>query len=184
MRRAAAAALWAAVALPVVAGGAPVAAAGPVGGGPKVTITTDRASVDTVVGGRAAFSTSVTNTGHRPLRDAIAHLDVVSTDPQVYVDPEDWSTSRTRYLGTVAPGATVRVPWRVQAVNSGDFVLYVVVTPARGAAAVAVGDGLRLRADPATRLAAGGTLPVVLGVPVLTLLASLLVAARRRARQR
>jgi hypothetical protein len=74
----------------------------------------------------------------------------------------------------------VPVPWRVQAVNDGRFVLYVAVTTREGPADVVVGSGLRLSVATQETLNVGGVLPVVLGVPGALALLVLLTAVRRR----
>ena len=55
----------------------------------------------------------------------IAHLTVVSLHDGVYVDPEDWSSHRTRYLGAIPTGGSAMITWRLQAVNAGTFGIYV-----------------------------------------------------------
>jgi len=110
----------------------------------------------------------------------VAHLNVLSLDPDVYVDPEDWSTSRTAYAGTLAPHATARLAWNVQAVNTGRFVLYVAVTAEQGAARVAASNTLRLAVAQQRTLDAGGILPLAAAMPASVLLLTGLVARRRR----
>ena len=49
----------------------------------------------------------------------MAHLNVLDLRGDVYVDPEDWSTARTKYLDPIPAGGSTSVTWGGQAVNSG-----------------------------------------------------------------
>jgi ABC-type taurine transport system ATPase subunit len=62
----------------------------------SVSVTVDRTGVATGLGKRFAFRSTVVNAGPGEARGLVAHLNVASLRPGVYVDPEDWSTSRTR----------------------------------------------------------------------------------------
>ena len=99
----------------------------------SVSVTVDRIGVATGLGKRFAFRSTVVNTGPGAARGLVAHLNVASLRPGVYVDPEDWSTSRTRYLDPIPAGGTATVRWSLQAVNAGSFAVYVAVLPARAA---------------------------------------------------
>lgn len=155
----------------------PAAAATPLD---QVTVTNDRATVDTQIGGRFEFTTTVRNDGDQAITGLVAHLNILSIDPGTYVDPEDWSSQRTIYLDPIPAGGSQALPWRVQAVNDGQFVLYVAVTASAGPAPVAAGDGIRLSAAAQSTVNAGGVLPVALGVPAVVLALTLLNAGRRR----
>ena len=151
---------------------------------PGVSVELDRAAVDTSIGQRFAFTATVRNETGAPLTGLIAHLNILSTDPATYVDPEDWSSRRTRYLADLPGHGSVSVHWQVQAVNSGRFVLYVAVTTKRGSADIAASHGLRLFAAKQRTLNASGILPLSLGMPAAVLLLMALSAARRRRRLR
>ena len=140
----------------------------------------DRSSVSTRIGEKFHFSSTVRNTGPQAVPGVVEHLNIVSLDPSVYVDPEDWSSHRTRYLGTLASGESRHVQWTVQAVNSGHFVVYVAVVDRNGQGSVTASNPLDTKVAQKRRLNSSGVLPLALGVPVL--LAVGLVAARRRRR--
>jgi hypothetical protein len=143
-----------------------------------VAISMSRAHVATTLGDELRVTSTVTNTGRAALAGLVAHLNVVSWDRDVYVDPEDWSSERTRYLPPLAPGRSRTIDWTVKAVNSGHFAIYVAVLEA---ARPATGPALDVRVAEHRSLDAGGALPVALGVPALVGLA-LLVLRLRRAR--
>jgi thiamine pyrophosphate-dependent acetolactate synthase large subunit-like protein len=149
-------------------------AAEPAAAAPEVSMS--RAAVATRIGSDFRFSAAVANRGTAPLAGLVAHLDVVSRDPDVYVDPEDWSSERTRYLAPIAPGAAVTLPWTVKAVNAGRFDVYVVVL---GAGPPVAGPALHARVAQRRTLDAGGVVPLAIGLPALLGAALLVVRARR-----
>ena len=150
-----------------------------------VTVVMEPAQVSTVLGGRFTLETEVTNTGTAASGALLAHLNVASLEGSVYVDPEDWSADRSQEL-ELQPGETRRLSWEIQAVNSGSFAAYVVVLPFGNKSAASetlvVSPLVKLEVAPRSTLNAGGTLPVVLLVPLL--LGFLAAAARLRLRLR
>ncbi|MEP6909220.1 MAG: hypothetical protein ABI896_02170 [Actinomycetota bacterium] len=152
----------------------PASAAGP------VAVHLDPTTVATTIGHHFTFASTIRNGSATPIPDVVAHLNVLSLDPSVYVDPEDWSSHRTRYLGTIDPGATRRVDWTVQAVNSGRFVLYVGVIDRNGSGGLVVSEPLRAGVAHRRTLNAGGVAPLALGVPAFLVVAWLIIRQRRR----
>jgi hypothetical protein len=104
-----------------------------------VRISLDRANQSARLGASFALDSTISNVGSRPLSGLVAHLKVVSLTAGVYVDPEDWSPQRTRYLGPLAPRESVRIGWRVDAVSRGRFAVYVVAIPRRSPGTPSVG---------------------------------------------
>jgi len=94
-----------------------------------VDIVVDPTQVETVLGDRFTITTDVRNTGRTDSGPLLAHLNVASLQPDVYVDPEDWSSARSQEL-SLQPGESRTLSWELQAVNSGRFAAYVVVLPA------------------------------------------------------
>jgi len=147
----------------------------------SVSVTVDRIGVATGLGKRFAFRSTVVNSGPGEARGLVAHLNVASLRPGVYVDPEDWSTSRTRYLDPIPAGGTATVRWSLQAVNAGSFAVYVAVLPADAAGRPpTVGRTVRVTVAERRTLDAGGILPLALGVPAVLGLAAGGLALRRR----
>ncbi len=166
MRRLVAIALLAAAAL------APAAA-----GQPRVTI--DRTSVSTALGRTFAFSTTIAGDGSGD--SLVAHLNVLSVRPGVYVDPEDWSSSRTRYLGVLPTGRTTVIRWKLKAVNGGAFAAYVSVLPERAGGHVPVNSpAVQVAVAERQTLNSGGILPLAAGIPFLLALLALAVRWQRR----
>jgi len=147
-----------------------------------VAVALDRATVSTQIGRRFTFTSTIRNESDRPVSGLVAHLNVLSFDPGVYVDPEDWSSHRTRYLATLPAHGSIRVSWSVQAVNSGHFVVYVAVVERSGSEAVAPSGTLRATVARRQTLNSGGVLPLALAVPGAILLLFGVNLRRRRAR--
>jgi hypothetical protein len=144
-----------------------------------VTVTPER--IETKLGGKFGFTSTITNDGTTDARGLIAHLNVLSLRDGTYVDPEDWSSNRTRYLDPIPPGASTTITWRMQAVNDGDFGIYVAVLPESGAPVPPV-TGPTIHLDVAERktLNAGGIVPLVLGIPAALGILALALRIRRR----
>ena len=147
---------------------------------PGVVIEITPPSVSTRVGDHFSFTTTVRNDGAEPLDHLVAHLNILSLDPSVYVDPEDWSSTRTRYLPVLPPGHTTTISWSVQSVNTGHFLLYVAVASQAGSDAVAASPVLRATIASRRTLNPAGILPVALAVPAVLLALWGVQSMRRR----
>jgi hypothetical protein len=175
------------LALAVPAGtAAPAAATAAVQPAPTGTleVTFDRPRVSGALGDRFTVRSRITNSGGAPTDRLIAHLNVASLTSDVYVDPEDWSASRTRELDALAPGGSTSLSWDIQAVNAGSFDVYVVLLPV-GASSAGTGPLVvspPVHAEVAGRrtLTAGGALPVAAAVPILLGLMAATVRFRGR----
>jgi hypothetical protein len=146
-----------------------------------LSVALNRTTVATRIGQKFDFSTTIRNGGERPVPGVVAHLNIVSLDPSVYVDPEDWSSRRTRYLGTVASQSSKRIRWDVQAVNSGHFVVYVAVVDRSGAGTVIASKPLRASVTQQRTLNSGGVIPLAVAIPGALSLLILFLRRRRRA---
>lgn len=149
-----------------------------------VEISIDRTSVTTGLGESFGFSSTITNPGPRPLTGLVAHLNVVGLNENIYVDPEDWSEERTRFLAPLAPGQSTDLSWTVKAVTGGEAAIYIVVLPGRDSATAAEGPAaspaLDVRITERRTLNPDGVLPLALGVPALLGLATLALRIRQR----
>ncbi len=148
-----------------------------------VSVTNDRTTITTKLGHKFTFHSRIENRGTTPARNLVAHLNVVDLSGHTYVDPEDWSSQRTRYLRPIPPGGSTTLTWPMNAVNAGTIGIYVAVLP-RGGAPVrpTTSPTLRLGIRERRTLNSGGVLPLALGIPgALGLLALALRTARRRA---
>jgi uncharacterized membrane protein len=150
----------------------------------NVELSLDRARVSTRLGDSFTFTSRITNAGQTALSGLVAHLNIVSLSKGVYVDPEDWSSQRTRYLDRLQPGEATDVSWTVKGVNGGHFAIYVVAlpgrTPATTAQGLAVSPALEVHVIEHKTINPGGVLPLALGVPAFLGLLTLGLRFRRR----
>jgi hypothetical protein len=163
----------------ILLAGAP--AAPPAG---AVTVSAARSELTVAVGQHFDYRARLVNDGSVATGQLLAHLNVASLTTDVYVDPEDWSSSRSTVVPALATGAGTELSWDLQAVSPGSFDVYLVVLPTTPASAaqpqrLSVSSPTHVRVTARTTLNAGGSLPVVLAVPVLLGLATLLSRRRR-----
>jgi hypothetical protein len=157
--------------------------AGPaLSGSDGISVTLDRTAISTSLGTKFSFRSVVSNNGKSMARDLVAHLNVLSLRTGVYVDPEDWSSHRTRYLPPIPAGGSNTIDWRLQAVNSGSIGVYVAVLTRNGAPKPpTTGPVLHVTIADRKTLNSGGIVPLALGIPGLLGALALLVRIRRRA---
>ncbi len=145
----------------------------------SMTDTTVRA------GGAVLFNTVVTNDAMEPSPALIVAMNIINLDAEGdVVDPEDWSPERTQYIEQLAAGESANLSWRVNAILDGDYMVYMVVIPAPGAADATsqpiASSGIHLTVTPYTKLNPGGVLPYVIGGPLLLGLIIFFVYRHRR----
>ncbi len=132
----------------------------------QLSVSVDSTSISTKLGRRFSFQTTLVNRGSAPASGLIAHLNVLSLRDGVYVDPEDWSSHRTRYLPTVSAGGSKTITWKLEAVNAGSFGVYVAVLPQSGPPSPpTTGPTIRVAVAERRTLDSGGILPLALGIP-------------------
>ena len=153
--------------------GAPTAAAKS-----PIEVSLSRGDVSTRIGESFGFDSEIRNTSGREQLDLVAHLNVAGLSSGIYVDPEDWSEDRTKFLPPLAPGESTTVGWNVKAVTGGRAAIYVVVLPGRGEPAVSPSMAVQI-AD-TKDLNSDGVLPLALGVPAVLGVVALTVRRRRR----
>jgi hypothetical protein len=158
-----------------------LALAGPAVAAEGISVAIDRTNVATALGDNFVFRTTIKNSRAAATPPLIAHLNLLSFRDGVYVDPEDWSTARTRYLGTIPAGGSQTLSWRIHAVNVGSFAAYITVIRQDRPGQTAT-TGAVLRAEVAKRKGfdSGGISALALGIPLL--LGLLTVGARLRTR--
>ena len=145
-----------------------------------VTVSNDRRAIATKLGHKFVFHSTIRNDGATTASGLVAHLNVVDLSGHTYVDPEDWSSHRTRYLATIAPSGSTTLAWPMNAVNSGTIGVYVAVLPRSGAPVPpTTGPTVRVRIQDRKTLNSGGILPLALGLPALLGLLALGVRVRR-----
>jgi hypothetical protein len=145
----------------------------------QLVVSVTPTSVATKLGHTVVLRSAITNRGSQATGPLIAHLNVLSFRAGTYVDPEDWSSHRTRYLAPIPAGGARAITWRINTVNAGSIGVYVAVLRGGSTPPVA-GPTVRIRIADRRTLDAGGILPLALGVPGALALLALVVRLRRR----
>ena len=146
-------------------------------GSSSLSVTIDREQIATKLGQKFVFRSTITNRGSAAVSGLIAHLNVLSFRSNVYVDPEDWSSNRVRYLAPIPAGGSTTTTWHMEAVNAGSFAVY--VSALSHQLAPTVGPTLTLAVTQRRTLNSGGILPLALGIPALLGLLTLGLRFRR-----
>jgi hypothetical protein len=106
----------------------------------------------------------------------------LSLQQSVYVDPEDWSSHRTKFLPPIPAGGSLTVTWPMEAVNHGKFDVYVTLVEQRSLGDTpAIGPAVRIAVADRRTLNSGGILPLALGIPAFLGLLTLTLRRRRGA---
>lgn len=131
-----------------------------------LAVGNDRTAIVTKLGHKFIFHSRIENRGATAATGLVAHLNVVDLTEHTYVDPEDWSSQRTRYLAPIQGGGSTTLTWRLNAVNAGTIGIYVAVLPRSGAPVAPVtGPTVRVSIKERRSLNSGGILPLALGIP-------------------
>ncbi len=155
------------------------AAAAPVTDDVAVRLTPRTSTVD--LGEKLDLRIEVTNHTPSSTRPLVVHLDVLDPRQSTSVDPEDWTSTLSRRIGVLAPGASTTIDWTVQPISGGRFTAYAVaLTP--GGADLATSDALLIEVTSQRTLDPGGILAVSITAPLLV--GALLVLQLRRGRNR
>jgi len=150
-----------------------------------IEVTVDQPRITAVIGDRITIGAHVTNSGSTASDPLIAHLNVASLTG-TYVDLEDWTAAPTQHVQPVDAHATTALSWEIQAVNAGRFDVYVAVLPngltSSGSGPAVASSPVEVTVAGKRTLNAGGSLPVVIAVPLI--LGGAALAARLRLRRR
>ena len=147
-----------------------------------LTVVLDETEREVGPGQRIRFTSTVRNTSDQPVRDLVAHVAILTSDEDVYVDPEDWSPRRAQYVDILDPGEETELTWNVQAVTAGPIILYVAVSDP-GTDTVAVSGPLYMNVTGRRVVNSADALPLVTGIPAAVLLLLGLAGIRRRQRR-
>jgi hypothetical protein len=147
----------------------------------KLVVMNDRTAIEARLGHKFIFHSRIENRSATEASGLVAHLNVLDLTGHTYVDPEDWSSNRTRYLTPIPAGGSTTLTWRMNAVNAGTIGIYVAVLPRSGAPVPPVtGATVRVHIKDRQTLNSGGILPLALGIPAALGLLVVTVRLRRR----
>ena len=161
------------------------AAVSPQSGDLKMAISLDH--VAGKAGDSIEFKTVLTNTGTGTTPPVIVAMNIINLSKSGdVVDPEDWSPERTQYVDGLAPGKSVTMPWTVDAVLDGNYMVYLVGIPQPAgpgtSSEVVTSPGLHLTIGAFSNLNPSGVLPYTIGVPLVVLAIIVLMILLRRRR--
>jgi hypothetical protein len=107
-----------------------------------------------------------------------------SGEPFDPVDVDEWTSERTKYVGSLAPDEAIRLDWIVTPGWHGNYLVYVVLIPQPASADVTTSpiasSSLYLTVESTARLQPRAILPFALGVPMILLAITFAVYRRRR----
>jgi hypothetical protein len=132
-----------------------------------------------VAGDFVTLRGTLTNTGPVPINDVTTYLSLVDTVNRAPVDLEDWSAEKGLFVGTIDPGVTLPLEWRLHFVKPGDYALTVLALEPTAARPVAA-PVRYFHVAPKRTLNPGRVLPTALGTPVVLTFLLLLASYRRR----
>ena len=140
----------------------------------EITIDTTHAMVKT--GDKVFFETTVTNQDSAESVPLILAMNIINLDSEGdVVDPEDWSPERTQYLESLGAGESAQQEWELSTILAGDYMVYLVLIPAPGAAEVSsqplTSPGIHVTVERFVSANPGGILPYAIGGPVVVLAA-------------
>ena len=151
------------------------AAANETGGSLSVSVTPGQMTID--LGNARDLTVAVTNESAARIENLVVHLDITAPGSETSVDPEDWTPTLSRSLGSVQPGEQVSVDWTIAPISGGEFLLYAVAFDAAAQVALAVSEGTAVHVDERRSFNPKGVLPLTVGMPLL--LGALLMWRRR-----
>ena len=147
----------------------------------RLSVAVEPTKISTSIGEKFALVTTIANRSSVPAENLVVHLNVLSLDGRTYVDPEDWSSNRTRFLAPIPSGGSAVVSWKLQAVNSGSIGVYIAVLPRSGAPVPPItSPTVHVSIAKRQTLNSGGILPLALGIPAALVVLSGAVRLRRR----
>jgi len=154
--------------------------------GQMLQITINNMDAKTVKASEAIFfDTVVTNNGTEMIPTIFVAMNIINIrEGGEPIDPEDWSPQRTQAIDQLGAGESAVLSWRVNAILSGDVLIYLVAIPQPEGSTVTsqpvASRGIHLTVTPFTRLDPSGVLPYAVGIPALMLVLIYIVNRIRR----
>jgi hypothetical protein len=104
------------------------------------------------------------------LSNITTYLSLVDTGTKLPVDLEDWSAEKGLFIGTIDPGQTLPLEWKIHFVKSGTYTLSIIAN-IEGLERPVTSVLTYFNVKQKKNLDPGHVLPVALGEPLLLLLA-------------
>lgn len=152
-----------------------------VGAPGDLSVSIEPATATVVLGDTFDVQVSVTNATGAATEPLAVHLDVTDPAAETSVDPEDWTPTLNRTVGSVAAGETATVRWALQPIAGGTFAVYAVAL-SQGSDSLAASNVHLVTVQEQRSLNPSGILPLAVGAPALV--GALLLVQVRRSRRR
>ncbi len=144
----------------------------------ELTILSSRAMSGTA-GDYVTVLGRIRNTGRKSIVNITTYLSLVDTENKLPVDLEDWSAEKGLFIGSIEPGQTFPLQWKIHFVKAGTYSL-IIVAVAPENETPAVSTITHFTVAPKRNLNPGNVLPVVLGTPIaIALILSFLIYRRQ-----
>jgi hypothetical protein len=132
-------------------------------------------------GDYVTISGSITNATNQPISDITTYLSLVDKQNKLPVDLEDWSAEKGLYIGTIEPGQSLPLNWKIHFVKAGAYALTVIAEIAGDEMPIASAI-TQFTVNPKINLNPGQVLPVALGMPLLIFALMSMAQVRRNAK--
>lgn len=126
-------------------------------------------------------SSQITNTGQFAISNITTYLSLVDNENKLPVDLEDWSAEKGLFIGTIAPGETLPLNWKIHFVKAGKYSLIVVAETA-GQGMPQTSSIVNFFVAPKQNLNPGKVLPVALLEPIIVLCLMVFLTYRRNSK--
>ena len=110
----------------------------------------------------------ITNSGTAPVSDVTTYLSLVDTNNKLPVDLEDWSAEKGLFIGSIAPGQTLPLDWKIHFVKAGQYSL-IVVAEIAGQGYPQTSSIVNFLVKPKQNLNPGKVLPTAMITPIAVL---------------
>jgi len=138
-------------------------------------------TIDGIAGDYVTVMGQIKNLSQQPITDITTYLSLVDEENKLPVDLEDWSAEKGLYIGTIDPGQTLPLNWKIHFVKAGDYSLIIVAIIANSEVPQ-MSSITHFKVSPKHNLNPGQVLPVALGTPVVLIFVMLMLNYRRRAK--
>lgn len=145
-----------------------------------LTVVVSPAVASFDLGSDIELTVTVTNNSDKEMTDLAVHIDITDPTRDGSVDPEDWVSTLTLPIRSLAPAETRVLRWRLKPIAGGQFSVYAVVLQA-GSSELYASEAAVYSIAERRALNPQGILPAAIGMPVL--IGSILLG-RMRARRR
>lgn len=136
-------------------------------------------SLNGIAGDFVTVNAQISNTGKVPLTDITTYLSLVDNENKLPVDLEDWSAEKGLHIGTIEPGQTLPLNWKIHFVKAGQYSLIIIATESMSEIPQ-VSSITHFHVSPKHNLNPGKVLPVALGMPVFLLFVMGIINYRRK----